>query len=44
MGYEWYAAGQFSRAHAVAAYQEDCYKQACVCLGPDKSTGAEKAV
>lgn len=27
-----------------ASYQEDCNKQVCVCSGPDKSMGAEKAV
>lgn len=26
-----------------ASYQEDCYKQVCVCSRPDKSMGAEKA-
>lgn len=29
--YEWYVAGHFSKTRAMAAYQEDCCKQTCMC-------------
>lgn len=29
--YEWYVAGQFSKPHTAAAYQEGCYKQKGMC-------------